>query len=627
MGQLVARGLTLRVAGRTLLEEADLQVMEGERLALIGPNGCGKTTLFRTLLGDLQADGGSLVWSRGVRVATVAQEPPGGEQTPLEVVLAADSERLALLQLVATSHDPAQLAEAHHRLVQIQAEAAPARAASLLAGLGFSFRMQNEPCRLLSGGWRGRVALAAALFAGADVLLLDEPTNHLDLEATLWLTAFLQRYPGTLILISHDRELLNAVPHRIIHVDQNKLVSYRGGLNDFLRQRAERAQRAEVLIAKQTAQRAKLQSFIDRFRAKASKARQAQSRMKALEKLPPIAELGDAAVYGFDFPDPDPLPSPLIEVEKGEAGYGEHVVLRELNLRIQGDDRIALLGSNGNGKTTLLKVLSGRLPLLGGKAEFRRGLRIGYFSQHQTEEYPLQATAVQCVRSAQTSWSEEQARGFLGRFGFGIQRADTPIGQLSGGEKARLLLCMISLNRPQLLILDEPTNHLDMESVEALVEALNQFSGAILLVSHDAGLIERCADTLWLVRDGTCRPFDGDLERYREECLATPAQESSAGGGSKRQQQRREAAQMRSALAPLRRQRDEAERAMQRLAEKKSQLEAALADPGLYEGPVHKLRELQKSEAHCREQLAAAEQHWLEVAESYEQAERDWETG
>ncbi len=621
MSQLQIRQLSLFVPGRALLEEADLQVAQGEHLALVGPNGCGKSTLFSVLLGERQPDGGQLQWSRGIRVGSVAQEPPAGEQTPLEVVLQADHELQRWTAAAHQDEDPLLAAEAHHQLARIGADSAPARAAQLLAGLGFSEAMQSGACRELSGGWRGRVALAAALFAQPDLLLLDEPTNHLDLEATIWLTAFLKRYPGTLILISHDRALLNAVPNRIIHFDQHKLVSYRGGLDDFLQQREAKVQRLEAMQAKQMAQRERLQSFVDRFRAKASKARQAQSRMKALEKLPPVMSLASAESYAFSFPDPEPMGSPLLELSDVQAGYGSKVVLRDLNLSIQADDRIALLGQNGNGKTTLLRILSGRMAPQTGRLVAKPKLRIGYFSQHQTEEMPEHLNGIGYIRWCQPSWIEEQARGYLGRFGLAKERAETPIANLSGGEKARLLLAAIGLQKPHLLILDEPTNHLDMESVEALVEALNGYQGAVLLVTHETSLIERCIDTLWIVSQGTCKPFQGDLDDYRQACLqAKEGPAAQQREGTQRAQARREAAAQRTALAPLKAECEEAERKLQKWNADKAKLEQALADPTLYQTNPSKATQLQKQLAQLHNELEAAEMRWLELTMRYEQA-------
>ena len=542
-------------------------------------------------------------------------------------MLAHDKERAALLAEAETTDDGHRLGDIHERLAAIDAHSAPARAAAILAGLGFNPEAQARPVSSFSGGWRMRVALAGALFARPDLLLLDEPTNHLDLEATLWLENYLASYEGTLIVISHDRDLLNNVVSRIIHLDQGKLVAYGGNYDRFEQVRREQIELAGKAAVKQAAQRAHLQSFIDRFRAKATKAAQAQSRIKMLERLgPPISVIEDQPV-SFDFPDPEQLPPPLISIDKGQAGYAPgKPVLRGLSFRIDMDDRIALLGANGNGKSTLAKVLAGRLDLLEGEHFHPPGLKIGYFAQHQTEELNLDETPFQHMQALMKLAAPAQVRAQLGRFGFSQDRADVKVGSLSGGEKARLLFALMTRDRPHLLILDEPTNHLDIDSREALVSALNAYQGAVILISHDPRLIELTADRLWLVNDGKVNDFDGDMEDYKALLLgkAREARKEASGKdtapSANKKDERRAAADMRAQLAPLRKKAQEAEKLVEKLSAKKAKLEAELADPKLYSGPAEAITALKKSLAEVERDLSAAEENWLFSQEAYEEA-------
>jgi ATPase components of ABC transporters with duplicated ATPase domains len=477
-----------------------------------------------------------------------------------------------------------------------------------------------------SGGWRMRVALAAALFARPDLLLLDEPTNHLDLEATLWLQSFLASYPGTLIVISHDRELLNEVCSRILHLEACKLVAYGGNYDEFVRVRREKMDLAAKAQAKQIEQRRKIQGFIDRFRAKASKAAQAQSRIKMLERMEPVVSVVEERSFTFDFPDPEPLSPPIVAVERGTAGYGDTVILRNLNLRVDMDDRIALLGANGNGKSTLSKVLSGRLDLLDGELRRSAKLKVGYFAQHQTEELVPAHTPYQHMAALMKDAPEAKVRAQLGRFGFEQDRADVKAENLSGGEKARLLFALMSRDAPHLMILDEPTNHLDIDSREALVAALNAYEGAVVLVSHDPHLIELVADRLWLVADGKVDTFDGDLAAYRR-LLLDKAREARRGGaadkadGPSRKDERRAAAETRAQLAPLRKKAFEAEKALEKLLARKSAVEEKLADPKLYQGLPEKVTSLQKELGDLDKAIADAESAWLAAHEMLEQAQ------
>ncbi|MBO0712192.1 MAG: ABC-F family ATP-binding cassette domain-containing protein, partial [Acetobacteraceae bacterium] len=514
MSLLAISGLTIRLGGRVLLDGADLTIDPGRRIGLVGRNGAGKSTLLRAIAGEIAPDGGTIRLALRTRIAQVRQEAPSGEASLLDTVLQGDPERLALLAEADTA-EPTRLAEIHERLRAIGAGAAPARAATILAGLGFDAAAQARPVSDFSGGWRMRVALATALFANADLLLLDEPTNHLDLEATMWLEGWLARFPGAALIISHDRGLLDHAVEAIAHLDRGKIALTPGGFDEFVRIRTERALQQTREADRLAAERAHIQSFIDRFRYKASKARQAQARIKALARLPVIETMVDDAPTRFDFPEPTRIAPPIVALDHVSVGYDETPVLRGLHLSIDMDDRIALLGANGNGKSTLAKLLAARLEPM--KGEVRRGpkLRVGYFAQHQSEELVESETSIDHMARALPRAAPAQVRAQLARFGLDADRAETEVASLSGGEKARLLLALATREAPQLLILDEPTNHLDIDAREALVKALADFQGAVLLITHDPHLVELIADRLWLVADGTARPFDGDLDDYR----------------------------------------------------------------------------------------------------------------
>ncbi|MEE9208878.1 MAG: ABC-F family ATP-binding cassette domain-containing protein, partial [Kiloniellales bacterium] len=508
--------LVYRAAGTPLFERASVSLGKGERAGLVGRNGSGKTTLLKLISGELQPDEGAIALPRHVRVGTVAQHAPSGPESLIETVLAADRERGALLAEAAQARNPGRIAEIHERLATIGADSAPARAARILAGLGFDEAAQQGACAALSGGWRMRVALAALLFSEPDLLLLDEPTNHLDLEATLWLEGYLTGYGGTLLLVSHDRDLLNRIPHKIVHLERGKLTLYSGNYDRFERTRRERLVRQAALDARQLAQRRHIQAFIDRFRYKASKARQAQARIKMLERMEPIASVMEARTFGFEFPEPKPLAPPLITLENACVGYAPGAsVLRDLNLRLDMDDRVALLGANGNGKSTFMRLLAGRLAPQGGRLVKSAKLGVGYFAQDQAEELDLEATPLQLLARTLPAANQTRLRAQLGRFGFGHDHAELTVGKLSGGERARLLFALMSREAPQVLLLDEPSNHLDVDAREALVQALNAYPGAVVLVTHDPHLIGLVAERLWLVEGGTVAPFEGDLEDYR----------------------------------------------------------------------------------------------------------------
>ena len=635
--------VTIRVAGRPLLEQASLTVNPGERIGLVGRNGSGKSSLLRAIAGQASPEAGEIAVPRRARIGMIAQDAPSGPESLLDTVLAADQERTALLAEAETATDGLRVAEIHERLVAIRADSAPARAARILAGLGFDEAAQRRPCAEFSGGWRMRVALAALLFSQPDLLLLDEPTNHLDLEATLWLEGFLKTYPGTLVLVSHDRDLLNAVPQSIAHLEALSLTRYAGNYDRFERTRREQQERQAALRQRQEAQRKHIQAFVDRFRYKASKARQAQSRLKALARMEPVASMVDETTQPIRLPEPKPLAPPILTLERAAVGYEPgKPVLRRLDLRIDMDDRIALLGANGNGKSTLVKLLGGRLAPESGDMGRARGLKIGYFAQHQAEELDLAATPLQILARLEPRAREEALRSQLGRFGFGQEKVEVPVGSLSGGEKARLLLSLMSREAPQLLLLDEPSNHLDIDSRESLVQALNAFAGAVVLVSHDPHLIELVADRLWLVADGGVRPFDGDMDDYRKYLQSErrearkeaegarnekPSQEatptkgpSSKGPASKGRDKRKAAADARAAVAHLRKAARAAESTLEKLSKERAELERVMADPALYSESPGAMEDLQRRHYDVGQAMERAETEWLEAQAALEDA-------
>ena len=556
------------------------------------------------------------------RIGRLAQEAPGGPERLIDVVLAADTERTQLLAEAETARDPHRIAEIQTRLADIGAHAAPARAASILAGLGFDEAAQQRPCTDFSGGWRMRVALAAVLFSEPDLLLLDEPTNYLDLEGTLWLTDHLARYPRTVIVISHDRDLLDDAVEWILHIDAGKLALYRGGYTSFARQRAERQALNAAIAKKQEAERKHLQAFVDRFKAKASKARQAQSRVKKLARLMPIAPIAEDEVRPIAIPPPaKPLSPPIIALDRVSVGYEPgKPVLRRLTLRIDTDDRIALLGPNGNGKSTIAKLLAGRLAPFDGTITRPERLQVAYFAQHQLDELVPTQSVYDHVRRLMPDVPEAKVRARAGGIGFPGERADTPVETLSGGEKARLLLGLATFAGPHLVILDEPTNHLDIDSRAALVEAINDYPGAAILVSHDPHLIEACADRLWLVGDGTVVPYEGDLDDYRRLVLGRQARgEGPREERVSRTDQRRAAAEKREELKPLKRRIDTAEQAVARLSAEIATIDAELATDLFARDPA-KATELSKSRAKAADALARAEEDWLSASAEYESA-------
>jgi ATP-binding cassette subfamily F protein 3 len=629
---LTIEDLSVRIAGRLLIESASVRVPAGARVGLVGRNGTGKSTLFNVITGDLGAESGRLTLRPRARIGRLAQEAPNGPQPLVEVVLAADSERAALLAEADTATDPDRIAEIHTRLADIDAHSAPARAAAILSGLGFSAADQKRPCSEFSGGWRMRVALAAVLFSEPDLLLLDEPTNYLDLEGTLWLEDHLARYPRTVIVISHDRDLLDNAVDSILHLENGKLTFYRGGYSAFEKQRRERQLLDQKFARKQEAQRKHLQAFVDRFRAKASKARQAQSRLKLLAKMEPAAASVSDDVLPITIPQPDKLLSPpIIALEGVSVGYEPgKPVLRNLSLRIDDDDRIALLGANGNGKSTLVKLLSQRLQPMGGSIIRADKLKSAYFAQHQLDELRPEESVYDHVRRLMPDAPESKVRGRAGQIGFSGARADTRVDSLSGGEKARLMLGLATFGGPNLVILDEPTNHLDIDSRAALIEAINDYKGAVILVSHDRYLLEACVERLWLVADGQVSPFDGDLDEYQRRVLSDRRGNGKANNktgdktndktSSGSQEARRAPALTRGELAALRKRITQAEAATKTLSADIARLDAALADPGLFASDPAKGASLSKARAEAGEKLAQAEQDWLEAAGALEDA-------
>jgi ATP-binding cassette, subfamily F, member 3 len=623
--------LTYRIEGRLLFDKATAGIPSGHKVGLVGRNGSGKTTLLRLIAGELSPDDGGLSVPRATRIGSVAQEAPGGQARLIDFVLAADRERARLLAEAETAHDPVRIADIHERLNDIGAHAAPARAARILAGLGFDEAAQQRPCAEFSGGWRMRVALAAMLFTEPDLLLLDEPTNYLDLEGTLWLEDHLAHYPSTVLLVSHDRELLNRSVTSILHLDQRKLTLYSGGYDMFEETRREKQRLDLKLKKKQDDERRRIEAFILRFKAKASKATQAQSRIKALARMQPIAELIEERVVPFAFPNPAKgMASPLIRLEGATAGYQpDRPVLRALDLSLDADDRVGLLGANGNGKSTFAKLLAGRLAPMAGQRYGSDKILVGYFAQHQLDDLPADKSPYEHIRELMPEATEAQKRARLGAWGFGVEKADTRAEYLSGGEKARLLLALATFHRPHLLILDEPTNHLDVDAREALVRALNDYEGAVILISHDRHLMDACTDRLWIVRDGTVKSYDGDMERYRAACLAERrglerGKANAPPSGRARpspQEARRQAAEQRAALAPLKQAVARAEAEVEALNGEIAKLERLLADPDIYRGDAARAQTLARERSKRVEARRAAELAWLAASEAYEAAQ------
>ena len=619
---LTISDLSLRIAGRLLIDHAQLTLPAGTKAGLVGRNGTGKTTLFRAITGELSPETGSVTMPKGTRIGQVAQEAPGTDEPLIDIVLKADTERAALMAEAETAGDAHRIAEIQTRLADIDAHSAEARAATILAGLGFDQEAQQRPASSFSGGWRMRVALASVLFAEPDLLLLDEPTNYLDLEGALWLENYLMRYPHTVLLISHDRDLLNRAVGCIVHLEEMKLTLWRGGYDQFERQYAERAELQEKARVKQEAHRKHMQSFVDRFRAKASKARQAQSRIKALEKMAPIAGAVNHTVKPFNFAEPTKTAaSPIFALDGVSVGYAPgKPVLSRLSLRIDADDRIALLGANGNGKSTFAKLLAARLKAEGGTMTVAPGLKVAIFAQHQLDDLRPDENAYQHVRRLMPEAPESKVRARVAQFGLTTEKMNTPAKDLSGGEKARLLMGLATFEGPNLLILDEPTNHLDIDSRRALIDALNDFPGAVMLISHDRHLIEATADRLWLVRDGTVASYDGDMDDYSQAVTGGASgrrDRKEADKGSKADR-RREAAQKRAALEPLAKQIKATEGLIERTRKRIETIEAQLGDADIYQSAPDRAAELIKERGKLAAALEAHEEQWLALSTRYE---------
>ena len=609
--------ISYAVEGRPLFEGASATIPTGHKVGLIGRNGAGKTTLFKLIRGELVLEGGSITLPDRARIGGVAQEVPSNEVSLIDTVLAADKERAALMAEAETATDPNRIAEVQTRLTDIDAWSAESRAASILKGLGFDQPEQLMPCSAFSGGWRMRVALAAVLFSQPDYLLLDEPTNYLDLEGALWLENYLVKYPHTVLIISHDRELLNRSVGAILHLDERKLTYYTGPYDQFVLQRAAKRAVQAAAAKKQDLQRAHLQSFVDRFKAKASKAKQAQSRVKMLEKMTPITAPEDAARVVFTFPTPEELSPPIIATEAASVGYGETIVLKDLNLRIDQDDRIALLGKNGQGKSTLAKLLSGRLEKKNGKFITSSKLRIGFFAQHQVDELYVDETPIQHLTRLRGHEGQARIRARLASFGLGATQADTEVGRLSGGQKARLSLLLATIDAPHLLILDEPTNHLDIESREALVEALTAYSGAVILVSHDMHLLSLVADRLWLVKDGSVAPYDDDLQSYRSMLL----ERDKPAGKQKAKAKAPVKRASRDDILALRAEARKCEARVEKLNDMSEKLAKKLADPALYEEErLDEMAVWQKKYSEVMDAMDRAEELWMKAQEKLEKA-------
>ncbi|MGY6627733.1 MAG: ATP-binding cassette domain-containing protein [Oceanicaulis sp.] len=616
--------LTHRIQGRLLFDQATLFLPAKTRMGLVGRNGTGKSTLFRLILGDASPESGEVRVQPGARIGTIAQEAPAGRTSVMDFVLAADLERAALMAEAETASEPNRIAEIQTRLADIDAHSAEARAGAILNGLGFDTAAQGRACAEFSGGWRMRVAMAATLFAGPDLLLLDEPTNYLDLEGALWLETHLSKFPGAALIISHDRELLNASVHSIVHLKDCKLSVWEGGFDSFQRQLAERQRVQMKMVEKQEDERRRLQGFVDRFRAQATKAKQAQSRVKRLEKLAPIATMVEDPVAPFEFPGAERrMGNPLVRFDECDTGYDpDKPVLRKLNLRIDVDDRIGLLGRNGAGKSTFAKLLTGALPVTSGAMRMHKKAVVAHFAQHQIDALSPDHSAYDHVLERMEEKTEAQRRARLARFGLPRDRQETPAKNLSGGEKARLLMNLITFDGAHLLILDEPTNHLDIDSRAALMDAINEFPGAVILISHDRSLIDTCVDRLWVAEGGAIKPWDGDLDDYRKHMLQSEAKPRPKGqpAGGQKTHDRRQMAAARDQLKPLKAEIARWEREIDRLKDVLTKIDGGLAVAGLWDKDPGLATDLTKKRARCVELIDAAETSWLEASEAYEEA-------
>jgi ATP-binding cassette subfamily F protein 3 len=629
--------LTYLIEGRVLLDHATAAIPKGHKVGLIGRNGTGKSTLLKLIAGEIPGEDSGISIPKAARLGMMAQEAPSGPDRLIDYVLAADEERAALLSEAETARDPHRIAEIQTRLSDIDAHGAPARAATILAGLGFDEAAQQRTCAEYSGGWRMRVALAAILFSQPDILLLDEPTNYLDLEGTVWLESYLKSYPHTVIIVSHDRDLLNRAVNGILHLENCKLTYYTGTYDQFEKERRAKLEQQMAYKKKQEAQRRHMESFVERFRAKASKARQAQSRLKALAKLEPIADIVEDRVKPFHFPAPErPLASPIIRLEHASVGYEPgKPILRDLDLRIDQDDRIALLGANGNGKSTFAKLLSDRLRVEAGHCYKSKKLRVAYIAQHQLDELKPKMSPYDHFRELMPDATQAQVRARAGFYGFGAEKADTLVENLSGGEKTRLLFAVATFDKPHLLILDEPTNHLDIDSREALVMAVNEYEGAVILISHDPHLVETCADRLWIVAEGGVSRWEEDIEAYKRWLLDRNRRsgarknnvDEEAAAIVAKKDARRIAAQARAELSPLKKKIAAAEKEMARLQKGVEKMEAALADPTLHQQNPNKASQIAKLRADTLATISKLEEDWLAASEAYDTAQQEAKAG
>ena len=610
--------ISFSVAGRTLVKNSTVSIPSGHKVGLVGRNGTGKTSLFRLVYGDITLDHGDLKLNKNTRVGGVAQEAPGSSITLLDTVLAADQEREDLLHKAQLEKDPLQIAEIQTRLADIDAWSAEARAATILNGLGFDKNKQKLACSEFSGGWRMRVALAAVLFSKPDLLLLDEPSNYLDLEGSIWLEAYISKYPSTIIIISHDRALLNNSVNSILHLEDKELHLYTGNYETFAKTRAARLAHKEAEVKKQNLRRQHLQSYVDRFRYKADKAKQAQSRLKMLAKMEPISISSETTFTKFDFPQPEELSPPIVNIQNASVGYEEKTVLSDINLRIDQDDRIAILGQNGEGKSTLSKLIANKLKPHVGKIIHSNKLRIGYFAQHQLDELTLNETPMEHILRERPSEKQGRIRARLDGFGISVEQADIRVKSLSGGQKARLSLLLASLDAPHLLILDEPTNHLDIESREALVEALTKYSGAVIIVSHDIHLLSLVADRLWLAKNGTVKPYEYDLETYRKSLLSISS--------SKKPEQLKNSKTVRKSytkdeIIVLKNNLTKSEERVEKLLTMEEKISKKLADPKIYSDTNrNELVVLNTKYAEVRKAMTKAEDLWEKAQKKLDNA-------